>query len=186
MNEKVPNLIGKSALDVINYLLIKNQIVGFYYRAYIKKTEDAFDESIQAKDLNNLESILLTEKSKDPRYLVSFQSQVQTKQGTRHLPMIDFSNHVINNLNVADVEKVLRDLGEKEGFILDSGRCFHYYGTRLLTDDKWKDFMLECSKHPEIGERYISHQLRRGLASLRITTDGSKPKMPVVIKEFRG
>ena len=181
----VDNLTGKSAVDVVSYLLKNNGIKRFCYRAYIKKTEDQFDKSIEGYNLDNLNELLSEVKREDERYLISFQSRILTQSGYWHFPMIDFSNFIINDLNIDDVEKVLKELGESNGYILDSGRCYHYYGDRLLTDDEWCDFMKRCSKHPEIGERYISRQLRRGMASLRITTDESKPKLPTVVKVFQ-
>ncbi|MDD3481130.1 MAG: hypothetical protein PHW75_02825 [Patescibacteria group bacterium] len=181
----VDDLTGKSAVDVVNYLLKNHKIKKFCYRAYIKKTEDQFDKSIEGHNLDNLSELFSKVKREDERYLISFQSCVLTQEGYHHFPMIDFSNFIINDLSIDDVERVLKDLGESNGYILDSGRCYHYYGNRLLTDDEWINFMKQCSKHPEIGERYISHQLRRGMASLRITTDNSKPKLPTVVKIFQ-
>jgi hypothetical protein len=175
------NWIGKNAVDVVNYLLENYKIKELVYRAYIRKTEDVFDEEIPAKNVNDLEKIYKKYKEKDSRFLISFQSKVLVGGEYKHFPMIDFSNSVITDLTLDPVKRVLAELGEKKGFILNSGRCFHYYGDRLLSDDEWKIFMQNCAKHPEIGERYISHQLRRGKASLRLVTDESKPYEPKVL-----
>lgn len=181
----VEDIGGKTAVDVLNFLFKSHKIKEFLYCAYIKKTENQFDKLIKGHNLDNLGEVLNQFKKKDQRYLISFQSRVLTQSGYRHFPMIDFSNSIINDLSICDVERVLKELGESNGYILDSGRCYHYYGNRLLEDDDWLYFMKQCSKHPEIGERYISHQLRRGAAGLRITADNSKPKLPSVVKVFQ-
>jgi|ERR1035437_44037 hypothetical protein len=176
------DLLGKDAVDVVGYLLDKYKVKEFRYRAYIRKTNDAFDEEVVANDLNDLEKIYEKYKAKDPRYLISFQSKVLIPDGYRHFPMLDFSNSTVKGLNLGQVKNLLRQLGETNGFILDSGRCFHYYGNRLMTEDDWVSFMKICAQYPEIGETYISNQLRRGMASLRIVEDDSKPKNPTVIE----
>ncbi len=177
-------LLDNNSVDVVNFLLNKYRVNEFYYRAYVIKTEDGYDQEIPAVSLENLEQIYKEHTLKDPRYLIAFQSRVLTPTGYKHFPMIDFSNYIIKDLGLEQVENVLKRLGEIRGFILDSGRCFHYYGDRLLSGGEWSVFMKNCAKYPEIGERYMSHQLRRGKAALRLVTNDSKPKNPKVVRLF--
>lgn len=184
MSKQAPNLIGKPSQEVIKYLISKHKILEFYYCAYISKGGDIFARDIRTKNLSNLDNIFTTVKTNNPEYLIGFLSEVHTKTGTGHIPMIDFSNRVLKDLGIKDIKAVLNALGETDGFILDSGGCFHYYGTRLLSIEKWREFMEKCSKQREIGEQYPKHQLRYGRANLRITTNDSKPQMPTVICRY--
>jgi len=178
------NLGGKYAVDVVDYLLKKYGVEEFYYRAYIRKTEDVFDKEIPAKNLTNLKELHKKFLKIDSRYEISFQSKVLVKGRYKHFPMIDFSNSVVKEYGIDRVEELLFELGESKGFILNSGRCLHYYGDNLISEKEWRDFMNKCSGYPEIGERYVSHQLRRGKASLRLITNELKPQNPVVVKIF--
>ena len=179
------NLLHKNSKDIVSFLLKRFNVEKFWYRAYISKIEDKFDEEIEASDLSDLENIYKQYKNKDPRYLISFQSKVLVNGEFRHFPMIDFSNSIVKDINLEKVRSVLRHLGEKEGFILNSGRCFHYYGNKLITSDKWITFTEDCKKYPEIGENYPNRQLGRGKSSLRLVVNERKPKNPEVIEIYR-
>jgi len=178
------NLMGKYAVDVVDYLLKKHAVEEFCYRAYIRKTEDVFDKEIPAMNVMNLEDLYKNFLKIDLRYEISFQSKVLVNGQHKHFPMIDFSNSAVGEYGIDRAEELLVELGESGGFILNSGRCLHYYGDRLISEKDWQNFMNKCSCHPEIGERYISHQLRRGKASLRLITNDLKPQNPVVVKIF--
>jgi hypothetical protein len=176
--------VGKHSKDVVAYLLQAFKVEKFFYRAYISNMEDELDKEEKANDLSDLDTIAEKYKKINPKYLISFQSKVLFRGEYMHFPMIDFSNSIIKEIDVEMVKKVLRDLGEENGFILNSGRCFHYYGCRLIKDSEWRAFTENCKKHPEIGENYPNRQLGRGKSSLRLVTSERKPKIPEVLEIF--
>ena len=70
-----------------------------------------------------------------------------------------------------------------DGVILSSGRFFHYYGNKLLTEDEWlkfmADFLMPCVL---VSPRYIGHRLFDKYCTLRLTADKTyKTKIPEVI-----
>jgi hypothetical protein len=62
------------------------------------------------------------------------------------------------------------------GYLLGSGRYFHYYGQALLSEQEWLQFVAQFLMPCNIG-----HSLNRGFCSLRLTAVPSKPKTPELI-----
>lgn len=71
-----------------------------------------------------------------------------------------------------------------EGFLLESGQSYHYYGIRLLNVDEWVDFMRRCWQMPQVGRAWPTLQLEDGFSTLRISTSVAKPQLPRVIGKF--
>lgn len=172
----------KNSQEVVSHLIKKLNINTFDLRFYIRNTDEAYDDEVRVTDLSKLNELIDAYKKKDSRYQSSFQSRVQTNNGVFHVPMIDFSNSKIKNLNIQRVKEIIGELGIKNGFILNSGRCYHFYGEELLTEEEWIEFIKRCAFYEEIGEKFISHQRRRGKTSLRIMADENNPKLPEVVE----
>ncbi len=39
---------------------------------------------------------------------------------------------------------LLRGVGQTRGFVLDSGRSYHYYGVEILSEGAWRRFLGKC------------------------------------------
>lgn len=69
------------------------------------------------------------------------------------------------------------------GYLLKSGRYFHYYGRALLSEREWlrfiARFLMPCNI---ISPRYIGHSVNRGFCSLRLTAVPEKPKIPELVR----
>lgn len=172
-------LIGKPSVEAVNFLLKENKIEKFILKKYIPKTHYAFDKTFEYDGKADFFKAVSSLAEKD--YVVGFYSRVLIGNKYFHFPMIDFSNSIVKDLNLNGIKEVLLKLGEKDGFIVNSGRSFHYYGNRLMTNQEWKNFLESCQNHPEIGLKYISRQLGDGGCVLRLTTSAKKPVEPLVI-----
>jgi hypothetical protein len=90
---------------------------------------------------------------------------------TRHIPMVDMSTGAKAHL------KKLRFFLDREtyyGFAwFDSGRSFHGYGSRLISQSEWISYMghllLSNQKDlkPTVDPRWIGHRLIAGYSTLR-------------------
>ena len=99
----------------------------------------------------------------------------------KHIPMMNFHPE---NVGIDVIRQTIRYIClNKNGYILDSGRFFHYYGNFLLTCTEWvaflAEFLMPCMV---VSPRYIGHCLHDGQCTLRLTADDKyKPKFPKVI-----
>ncbi|MEX2209742.1 MAG: hypothetical protein WD603_02070 [Patescibacteria group bacterium] len=178
---------GESVTALVPRILEGLQITRYRLRRYVPKTGDEFDEEKAFSDVSGFRAnVGAIGRSHDPRALVSLSSKVEVVGDTRHLPLLDFSNTRIPDLDISDVEEVLIGLGQRRGFILHSGRCFHYYGLDLLRESEWSELMMQSAEQPAIGERYIQRQLSRGASYLRQNTGPTRPCLPYVVKVLEG
>lgn len=110
-------------------------------------------------------------------------SKVKLKNGNiRHLPLLDF--HISNrSKNLKLIEKVVENLGQRDGYILKTNKSFHYYGTHLMTQEQMLDFLNKSLFFtPILDKSWIAHQLLEECCALRI---GFKNKeQPVLLKEI--
>ena len=73
-----------------------------------------------------------------------------------------------------------------DGFLLFSGRFFHYYGFGLLDQGAWTrflaQFLMPCAL---VSPRYIGHSLYRGFCSLRLNqVPPHKATAPYVVRRL--
>ena len=103
---------------------------------------------------------------------------------TAHIPMMDFACPT-SPKNLATLEALLKESGQCSGFILQSGRSYHFYGTQLLLETAWRVFMGRCLLMEGFTDyRYVGHQLVEGRCVLRISTSHLKPRLPLVVRQF--
>lgn len=107
-----------------------------------------------------------------------------------HISMMDFNQgKTKQGLNLV-VERLKR--GKiSSGWVLETGESYHYYGSQLLTEPEWIDFMGTCLLTSVVHSRenieqvadprYIGHSLKRGGCVLRITTRAIKNFEPKVV-----
>jgi len=118
---------------------------------------------------------------KNPAEHLGFTSFVKKHDGfIGHIPMIDF-NCSYSIENILKIEKTLSLLEQRKGFLLESGKSYHFYGIDLLSVEGWVDFMKRCAEQDIIGKHWPSFQLQRGYSTLRISTSTQKPHLPKVV-----
>ena len=116
-------------------------------------------------------------------------SRVKLKSGgIRHIPQIDFAC-------LQSPHNFRRSLGclrhfvkAKPGYLLKSGRSYHYYGLSLLTERQWQIFIGNCllcnavGKKSVVDARWFAYSMRRGFSNLRIVASDGKPEPMVITK----
>ncbi|MBC3878521.1 hypothetical protein H8K38_11925 [Undibacterium sp. FT79W] len=110
---------------------------------------------------------------------VAIHSDVLTSDSVRlHFPMIDMSTSATAQLN--KLENYIGSEIFNQLAFYDSGRSFHVYGQKLLSEKEWIAFMgtllLSNQKDlkPLVDPRWIGHRLIAGYSSLRWTKNTSQ------------
>jgi hypothetical protein len=100
-----------------------------------------------------------------------------------HIPMLDLHINSAHGRRALDliIEALLR-IGETDGAILESGKSFHYYGLRLMSERQWRRFMSACLLLGPVADvRYIGHRLLAGKAALRLNKAPYKETEPTIV-----
>ncbi|WP_311755490.1 primase 1D-like protein [Proteus terrae] len=127
---------------------------------------------------NNLFNMLL---SLEPDYELALHSKIIINNKIFHLPMIDLG--LKSSISVAS--EPIKELCRywNIGFnIYESGRSFHAYGNRLLTQEEWLQFMGSLlllnkpSGYKLVDERWIGHRIMAGYSALRWSKNTSHYK----------
>lgn len=101
-------------------------------------------------------------------YIVA-SSSVETVEGRRHIPMLDFSVKERWPGALATAVGAIRALGVP-GTVLASGRSFHFIGDEPATWENYSAFLYRALLlAPIVDERWVSHQLLAGRATLRVS-----------------
>jgi hypothetical protein len=118
-------------------------------------------------------------------YGVAMSSRVRVSGGEyAHIPMLDFRCEY-SERNIEIVKWTAAAVGHRSGIIVNSGRSFHYYGLKLLTDSEWLRFISLASLFsPVVDGRYLAHRLADGACRLRITDSPGKNSVPLVLEVF--
>ncbi len=116
------------------------------------------------------------------RQLVGVVSRVPLAGGgSRHIPMMDFMC-APSATNLEVLPRLFREIGQERGYLLESGRSYHYYGVELLTEEEWRVFLGKCLlMFGYVDDRYIGHQLVDGHCVLRLSSGKLKPSVPRVV-----
>ena len=121
-----------------------------------------------------------TEKRED----VTLQSTVICNERLVHLPMIDFA-HMAPGPNQVIALSDRSSL--KEFTFYASGRSFHGYGRRLVTEKEFlahlgSMLLLNDPENEIVDQRWVGHSLVRGEGSLRWTRNNPRyKKLPTLI-----
>jgi hypothetical protein len=103
---------------------------------------------------------------------------------TRHIPMMDFMCPP-SPANLEVLTRLFREIGQKKGYLLESGRSYHYYGLELLTEEQWRVFLGKCLLMcGYVDDRYVGHQLVDGHCVLRLSSGKLKPNVPKVVAKL--
>jgi hypothetical protein len=116
-----------------------------------------------------------------PSQLLGVASLVKSKQHEpKHIPMMDFICPP-NESNADLLASLLAEGLRMPGFLLDSGRSFHFYGVQLLSEVEWRRFIGKCVLMSGlVDDRYVGHQLVDGYCVLRISSSLKKKRVPIV------
>lgn len=114
------------------------------------------------------------------RILVA-SSLVELTSGTRwHVPMLDFRVPP-TPANQIFVCELVRHLG-LGGWILESGRSYHFYGATLVDTEQFRAFLGRALLfQPVVDARWVAHQLVEGAAALRISRGGPFQITPRIV-----
>lgn len=110
-------------------------------------------------------------------------SEMRCSDGSSlHLPMLDF--HALSAVPKQRfvVEAVVKRLFPEGAILLESGESYHAYGTQLLSEADFRQFLgraLLCA--PIVDRVYLAHQLIEGRCALRLTAGGGKCSIPRVV-----
>jgi len=122
----------------------------------------------------------------EPGFAVALSSKIQLIDGsTRHLAMMDFRCRPSPEQARSVKIELTRRVGQPNGILLNSGRSFHFYGLKLLSEEGLRVFLAKCLLLESLVDgRYIGHRLRDGACRLRISPTDLKPHVPLVIDYF--
>ena len=113
--------------------------------------------------------------------VVSVTSKVNCKGKIYHLALMNL--HPEDGLTYEEMKIALKVVTQgMGGYLLESGRYYHFYGNSLLSERKWLEFLINFLMPTVlVSPRYIGHSLFRGYTCLRLTTDSTyKPVLPTV------
>jgi hypothetical protein len=104
-----------------------------------------------------------------PFSLFSACSQVQLKNGsTKHIPMMDFLCPK-SQQSLKVVRRISERFGVGGGFIMESDRSYHFYGSRLLSESELVRFLASALMFaPVVDQTWIAHQLIDKCCALEI------------------
>ena len=133
---------------------------------------------ISANDINKLELFIKKNKSNN----LAFISQVHLSNGYKHLPLIDF--HIKPSVvNQKTVEVVLNKLELNAGYLINSGKSYHFISKKLVNQNELEVLLAKMIFFsPIIDRNWIAHQLIEKKCALRVTK-GEKTELKLV-KEY--
>lgn len=98
---------------------------------------------------------------------------------TAHIPMLDFQCARSPD-NLQRLRFAMRRLSPNGGVILQSVHSYHFYGSSLLSENMWSDFVGRCLLlEPLVDVRYLGHCLIDGQSTLRISP--KRGRSPIVV-----
>lgn len=194
-NGKGFSIIKKRLEDLLVPILsnlkgIKEYKFSIYNPFIVRSTDDVippyieYDEifSIPTYDngLVNIEKLLEKVKTMPSRRALAISSEVLTNQGKKHVPMIDFKS---TDLELWEIEKVIKKLEIPEKFLVDSGNSFHHHNTKkLMSLDEFYNYADRIAEQPEIGKNWPWLSAHQGFSLLRISPSAKKPFFPIIDK----
>lgn len=133
------------------------------------------------RDLNKLKEEYIGNSKK---YLLGISSKVELKDevpGHMHMFFLDFRCPAFNK-SIEGIKNLVNGLGITPGFIVKSGRSYHYYSNRVLIPSAWRSLLEEAEGSDIVDGNWVALQLRRGYSVLRLTTNKDKTNPPEVIE----
>lgn len=117
------------------------------------------------------------ESERNSDYAIGLNSRVN-QYAEKHLLMLD-----LDSIDEPAIER----LGDYGGYLLKSGRGYHFIGKTLISSRaEWEQTLRDLGRIPElkphIDDSHIDMSLKRGYSTLRILESPAKPQRPMMIK----
>ena len=97
-----------------------------------------------------------------------------------HIPMMDFKEPDCPEF-LDRIRHLMKLIEQSDGAILSSGRSYHYYGTHLMEETEWFDFLGNCGLSGLADPRYILHAIKDRCNVLRLSSCPLRPETPFVV-----
>jgi hypothetical protein len=152
-------------------------------------SEALFHQAISKKAFSltqrvfNVQALRELEQQVPAGKMLSLCSEVRLKDGaTKHIPMMDFYCPVNqHSLDLACGAAKLFGVGG--GFVVETERSYHFYGTELLTISELTKFLGRALLFAPIVDRaWIAHQLIDMCCNLRIGSPRPNGIVPTVVR----
>lgn len=163
----------RSLMKKIN---VKNQKITLNFSRYIYTPQSLKDTRTNfTVDLTELDDFFFIEQLSSLRENeeLALHSQVVLNDNeVMHLPMIDFAKRKQNDHKFKPLDELCKYWNINLA-IFDSGRSYHAYGDRLLTESEWIKFMGSLllvnipGKWKLIDDRWVGHRIIGGYSALR-------------------
>jgi len=118
--------------------------------------------------------------------VISIKSKIKNSNGYNyHLPFMNFHPH--SQISLKDLINAISIITKNmSGFLLETGRYYHFYGSERLTQARWLKFNAQFLMPTVlVSERYVGHSIYKGYNSLRLTKDSRyKPITPTLVHKF--
>lgn len=139
----------------------------------------------------------LRESTESRGELLGVTSEVVARGKKRHMQLLDLDHERCYTgagwFRAGTPRDVLKDyadffqrFGASAGFLVNSGRSFHFYGSGVTTEAQWMDQLHRISADRTEGnpvdKEWLETQLERGYSLLRISKNDYKKTEPVVEK----
>ena len=102
-----------------------------------------------------------------------------------HIPQLDF--HIpVSDRSLDLVERILQLIAPSDGWILDSGKSYHFWGNTLIEEELMLRFLsLSLLYAPFTDKNWISHQILKRACTLRLFGNPrTGAPAPVVVREL--
>lgn len=173
--------VSSNNIDLINKTLTKKTTTGSsFWESLFSLTEngDKIDKNLLKNALfhNKNEkftyytrSDFLDFISRDIEGDIAINSKVILEDGSeKHIPMLDFK--IKSNYENLKVVKDVLEVLELKGFILDSGKSYHFVGYDLKTETELLDLLAYFILLQPISDKaWATHQILERSASLRLS-----------------
>lgn len=149
--------------DSFNLSLFNQSISDF---SFFK--EILFHNSTKEIQEIEVEKFILSLNNIDTDDYLTFCSRVKVGENYKHFPLLDF--HIPVNINNQKIcIALIKQLG-LTGYLLDSGKSYHFYGDRLISEEELTFILSKTLLFaPIIDRAWISHQLIQRFCCLRIS-----------------
>ncbi len=121
----------------------------------------------------------INELSEKDVLAVTSRVKIGDAEDLLQIPMMDFRCAVTEE-NLEKLCAFFRHIG-RSGAILISGKSYHFYGSELVSEKEWFEFMGKCLLLVDCTDtRYVGHRLIDGHCTLRISKEIRRPRIPWV------
>ena len=175
--------------DVIKYIIKENGIERLGLAIYnpssplekVYKLRAAHRE-IHAEDFMERSTEELVAKYCTRHKVLAVESRVNMEGQIFHILQVDFSCH--KNTENRDAALFLLETAEQNnGFLLETGNSYHYWGTNLMPRKEWIDYMFGLMHSPLVN-KWAQLALNNGSSALRISQNEFKNSVPFVVAKI--